>query len=280
MTNIPILVDAQWLRTNFQKPDIKIVDASSHLPTTGRNPRLEFKNCRIDGAVWFDINVISDTKSQLPHTLPSSKTFAENMQRLGLNDDDHIVVYCNSDLFSAARAWWMLRLFGHSRVSVLNGGLKSWLEIGGPTTDGSEPTVTRGKFAIRPSINAKAISFTDLERLVATDSTFQIADARSRGRFFGKEPEPRPGIRSGHIPKSCNIPISTLLENGKLKGNKSLAEAFHAGGIDIERPVITTCGSGVTACGLALALAVLGNHDTLVYDGSWCEWGGSTAPIE
>ncbi len=280
MTDIPFIVTAAWLRDHSGQNNIKILDASSHLPTTGRDAQAEFITQRIAGAGRFDINLIADTSSPLPHTLPSSDVFAAHMQALGLNDEDHIIVYCDSAHLSAARAWWMLRLFGHAKVSVLNGGLKSWIAIGGATNSGAETPVAAGKFTIRSAVGANAINLASLQTLVTDGIAGQIADARSAGRFAGTEPEPRAGLRAGHIPGSSNVPISSLLNNGALKDKEDLAAAFAAGGIDISRPVITSCGSGVTACGLALALAILGNEKTFVYDGSWSEWGASDAPIE
>ena len=280
MTDIPFIVTAAWLRDHSGQNNIKILDASSHLPATGRDAQAEFIAKRIAGAGRFDINLIADTSSPLPHTLPSSDVFAAHMQALGLNDEDHIIVYCDSAHLSAARAWWMLRLFGHAKVSVLNGGLKSWIAIGGATDSGAETPVAAGKFTIRSAVGANAINLASLQALVTDGIAGQIADARSAGRFAGIEPEPRAGLRAGHIPGSSNVPISSLLNNGALKDKDDLAAAFAAGGIDISRPVITSCGSGVTACGLALALAILGNEKTFVYDGSWSEWGASDAPIE
>ena len=280
MTDIPFIVTAAWLHDHIDQKDIKILDASSHLPTTRRDAQAEFIAQRIAGAGRFDINLIADTSSPLPHTLPSSDVFAAHMQALGLNDDDHIIVYCDSAHLSAARAWWMLRLFGHANVSVLNGGLKSWISIGGAIDSGAETPVAAGQFTIRSAVGANAINLASLRALVTDGIAGQIADARSAGRFAGTEAEPRAGLRAGHIPGSFNVPISSLLTDGALKDKDELAAAFAAGGIDITRPVITSCGSGVTACGLALALAMLGNEKTFVYDGSWSEWGASDSPIE
>ena len=280
MTDIPFIVTAEWLGEHRSQNKVKILDASSHLPTTGRNAKAEFFAQRIAGAGRFDINLIADTSSPLPHTLPSSDVFEAHMRALGLNDEDHVIVYCDSEHLSAARAWWMLRLFGHARVSVLNGGLKKWIANGGATDSGPETPVTPGQFTIRSSVEANTINFSSLQRLVADGIAGQIADARSAGRFAGTEPEPRAGLRAGHIPGSFNVPISSLLSDGALKDKDDLAAAFAAGGIDISLPVITSCGSGVTACGLAFALAILGNEKTFVYDGSWSEWGASDAPIE
>ncbi len=280
MTDIPFIVTAAWLRDHIDQKDIKILDASSHLPTTRRDAQAEFIAQRIAGARRFDINLIADTSSPLPHTLPSSDVFAMHMQALGLNDDDHIIVYCDSAHLSAARAWWMLRLFGHAKVSVLNGGLKSWISIGGAIDSGTETLLSAGQFTIRSAVGANAINLASLQALVTDGIAGQIADARSAGRFAGTEAEPRAGLRAGHIPGSSNVPISSLLNDGALKDKDELAAAFAAGGIDVTRPVITSCGSGITACGLTLALAILGNEKTFVYDGSWSEWGASDAPIE
>ena len=254
-TEIPFIVSADWLRQNQSQPTVKICDASSHLPTTGRDAQAEFLARRIQGARRFDINIIADTTSPLPHTLPSADIFAGHMRALGLNDDDHIIVYCDSVHLSAARAWWMLRLFGHAKVSVLNGGLQSWLAIGGATDSGAPSAVPAGQFSIRSAVGANAINLAGLRALVEDGVAGQIADARSAGRFAGTEAEPRAGLRAGHIPGSSNVPISSLLSGGALKDKAGLAAAFEAGGIDTDRPVITSCGSGVTACGLALAFS-------------------------
>ena len=279
MTDIPLIVTAAWLRDHGGRDYLKVLDASSHLPTAKRDAQAEFLAQRIAGAGRFDINLIADISSPLPHTLPSSDAFAAHMRALGLNDEDHIIVYCDSSHLSAARAWWMLRLFGHAKVSVLNGGLKSWIAIGGATDSGPEMPAAVGKFTIRSAVGANAINHASLQKLVTDGNAGQIADARSAGRFAGTEQEPRAGLRSGDIPGSSNVPISSLLNDGALKDKNDLAAAFASGGIDIDRPVITSCGTGVTACGLALALAILGNEQTFVYDGSWTEWGASNAPI-
>ena len=280
MTDVPLVVTADWLITTYDNPQVQILDASSHLPTTGRDANAEFNSRRIAGAGRFDIDVIADKTVSQPHALPPADLFADHMQALGLGNDDHIIVYCDSAHLSAARAWWMLRLFGHANVSVLNGGLKSWISIGGAIDSGAETPVAAGQFTIRSAVGANAINLASLRALVTDGIAGQIADARSAGRFAGTEAEPRAGLRAGHIPGSSNVPISSLLTDGALKDKDELAAAFAAGGIDITRPVITSCGSGVTACGLALALAILGNEKTFVYDGSWSEWGASDAPIE
>jgi thiosulfate/3-mercaptopyruvate sulfurtransferase len=276
----PILVTAQWLAENL--PAVKVFDATSHLPTLGRNANEEHLQRRIAGAGRFDIDRIADKSSSLPHTLPDARFFAEQMQALGVNDGDHVVVYCDSIFLSAARAWWMLRLFGHERVSVLDGGLKAWQAINGPMDGGAPATPSGpGNFSVRPSVGAQAIPMASLRHLVENGVAGQIADARSPGRFAGVDPEPRKGLRGGHIPGSSNVPIASLIaENGQVRSLDEIRAAFTAGGIQVDRPVITSCGSGVTACGLALGLALLGNESVFVFDGSWTEWGGSDAPVE
>ena len=276
----PILVTADWLLAHHAS--VKLFDATSHLPTLGRNANQEYSERRIPGAGRFDIDKIADKSSTLPHTLPDAAFFEQQMQHLGVNNDDHVVVYCDSIFLSAARAWWMLRLFGHDRVSVLNGGLKAWVAIDGPLETGA-PAVAEaaGNFTVRPSAGAQMIPMASLRQMVENNVAGQIADARSPGRFAGVEPEPRAGLRSGHIPGSSNVPIASLIaDDGGLRPVDEISAAFEAGGIDVSRPVITSCGSGVTACGLALGLALLGNEQVFVYDGSWSEWGASDAPID
>ncbi len=277
----PLTVKADWLAANISKPGIKVLDATSHLPTLGRNAKEEHLACRIAGAGWFDIDHIADKSSKLPHTLPSAEFFQSKMRALGIENDDYVIVYCDSVFLSAARAWWMLRLFGHDRVSVLDGGLRSWVAISGATESGPSALTDRSRFKVRASAGAQVIPIATLRQLVEGGIAGQIADARSPGRFAGSDPEPRAGLRSGHMPGASSVPIASLINDiGGLRSLDDIARAFEAGGIDPTLPVITTCGSGVTACGLALGLALLGNENVQVYDGSWSEWGASDAPIE
>ena len=277
----PLTVNAEWLVANIGKPGIKVLDATSHLPTLGRNAKEEHLTCRIAGAGWFDIDQIADKSSNLPHALPSAEFFQSKMQALGIENDDYVIVYCDSVFLSAARAWWMLRLFGHDRVSVLDGGLKSWVAISGATESGPATSTNLGGFTVRASAGAQVVRIATLRPLVERGIAGQIADARSPGRFAGADPEPRAGLRSGHMPGASNVPIASLInDEGGIRSLDDIAKAFEAGGIDPALPVITTCGSGVTACGLALGLALLGNENVGVYDGSWSEWGASDAPIE
>ena len=224
---------------------IKVLDATSHLPTLGRNAKEEHLACRIAGAGWFDIDKIADKSSKLPHTLPSAEFFQSKMQALGIENDDYVIVYCDSVFLSAARAWWMLRLFGHDRVSVLDGGLRSWLAISGTTESGLKTPTHTGGFTVRASVGAQMIPITSLRQLVEQGVAGQIADARSPGRFAGIDPEPRAGLRSGHMPGASNVPIASLINNeGGLRSLDDIATAFKAGGINPALPVITTCGSG------------------------------------
>jgi thiosulfate/3-mercaptopyruvate sulfurtransferase len=264
-SSTPLIVNAEWLASNLGKPGLKVFDATSHLPTLGRDANAEHLACRIAGSLRFDIDKVADKSSPLPHTLPAADQFQSQMQDLGLENDDHVIVYCDSVFLSSARAWWMLRLFGHEKVSVLDGGLKSWLARSGATESGAMIDAPKGS----------------LRQLVELGVAGQIADARSAGRFAGVDPEPRAGLRGGHMPGASNVPIASLInQDGGLRSLDEIAAAFAAGGIETDRPVITTCGSGVTACGLALGLALLGNENVFVYDGSWSEWGASDAPIE
>ena len=277
----PLVVNAEWLASNLGKQGLKIFDATSHLPTLGRDANAEHLACRIAGSLRFDIDKIADKSSPLPHTLPAADQFQSQMQDLGLENDDHVIVYCDSVFLSSARAWWMLRLFGHERVSVLDGGLKSWLARSGATDSGPMINVPKGGFTVGAPIGAQMIPMDSLRQLVELGVAGQIADARSAGRFAGVDPEPRAGLRGGHMPGASNVPIASLInQDGGLRSLDEIAAAFAAGGIETDRPVITTCGSGVTACGLALGLALLGNENVFVYDGSWSEWGASDAPIE
>ena len=280
-SSAPLIVNAEWLASNLCKQGLKIFDATSHLPTLGRDANAEHLACRIAGSLRFDIDKIADKSSPLPHTLPAPEQFQSQMQDLGLESDDHVIVYCDSVFLSSARAWWMLRLFGHEKVSVLDGGLKSWLARPGTTESGPMNDVPKGGFTVRAPVGAQMIPMGSLRQLIELGVAGQVADARSAGRFAGIDPEPRAGLRGGHMPGASNVPIASLInQEGGLRSLDEIAAAFAAGGIQTDRPVITTCGTGVTACGLALGLALLGNENVFVYDGSWSEWGASDAPIE
>lgn len=273
------LVSADWLKDNLNL--VKILDATYHLTGVDRDPEADFAASRIPGANRFDINKVADTNNPLPHMLPDAETFATAVAAMGISDHDHVIVYDDSAIMPATRAWWMFRLFGHERISVLDGGLAAWRRINGPLDTAAHKTPIPGNFTVRPSIGAQVIDMAAIQAMMAADSLGQLADARSASRFSGEAPEPRAGLRSGHIPGASNVPLSTLVsEDGTFRSPEEISAAFRDGGIDPEQAIITSCGSGVTACGLALGLALIGNEKIFVYDGSWTEWGGSEAPIE
>jgi thiosulfate/3-mercaptopyruvate sulfurtransferase len=275
------LVETDWLADHLDAPDLVVLDGSWHLPTAGRNARAEYEEEHIPGALFFDIDEISDESSSLPHMLPSTVKFASRMKRMGIGDGMRIVVYDSVGMFSAARVWWTFRVMGHEDVAVLNGGLPKWKAEGRPVT--SEPTPPRSQRHFTPRLNASLVrDLQDVKRIIESGSA-QIADARSPGRFAGAEPEPRPGLRSGHIPGSRNVPYSRLLNpDGTLKSPDELHRVFTEAGIEPMKPVVTTCGSGVTAAILSLGLALIGQPDSGLYDGSWTEWGREDAgtPVE
>ena len=261
------------------------MDATFHLPTAGRDAKAEFGDGHIQGAVFFDIDAIVDPDSPLPHTMPDAEAFTGHMRRLGLNSSDRVVVYDRSVFYSSARAWFMLRLFGHGRVQVLDGGFDAFRAAGGPVGAGSPPDPAAGDFTASAGTGGySVIKLGDMRSAVAPPEggrRHQILDARSAGRFNGTEPEPRPGLRSGHMPGALNIPVGSLFDpkTGLFRGREELEQVFT--GVDPRQPIVTTCGSGVTACGLALGLAVTGIDGVTLYDGSWSEWGGrDDCPVE
>jgi thiosulfate/3-mercaptopyruvate sulfurtransferase len=274
------LVDTQWLADHLSAPDVVLLDGSMHLPTAGRSAAAEYKAEHIPGAVFFDIDAISDKTNALPHMLPSTTQFASQMKKLGIGDGTHVVVYDSEGLYSAARVWWMFRIMGHDDVSVLDGGLKKWKMESRPVTD--EPTAQRPPGHFTPRFRSSLVRDAGEVKSLIGNATTQILDARAAARFAGSVPEPRAGLRSGHIPSSRSVPFTTLLNaNGTLKDKDALAGVFKAAGVDIARPVVASCGSGVTAGVIAFALAQLGRPDTAVYDGSWSEWGArAELPIE
>lgn len=277
----PYVVETDWLAARLDAPDLVVLDGSWHLPTAKRDARAEYEAEHIPGAVFFDIDEISDETSPLPHMLPSTVKFASRMKKMGIGDGMRIVVYDSVGMFSAARVWWTFRVMGHEDVAVLNGGLPKWKAEGRPVT--SEPTPPRSPRHFTPRLNASLVrDLDDMKRIVAGGAA-QIADARGPGRFAGKEPEPRPGLRSGHMPGARNVPYGRVLNpDGTLKSPEDLAKVFTEAGIDPSKPVVTTCGSGVSAAVLSLALALIGQPDSGLYDGSWSEWGREDAgtPVE
>ncbi len=265
------LVSTDWLAEHMEAPDVRIVDASWHMPFTGRNPRAEYEAEHIPGAVFFDIDDIADTDNPLPHMVPSPEKFSSRMRKLGLGDGNRIVVYDTLGLVTAARAWWLLRLFGHQDVAILDGGLPKWKAEGRAVEDAPVKPAER-HFTAR--INSFLLREKDqIARNIGMERE-QVLDARSAGRFSGDEPEPREGLRGGHIPGSLNLPYTDLLnsDDKTFRGADELKATFDRAGLDFKKPVITSCGSGVTACVLAFGLHLLGHHRVAVYDGSWTEW--------
>ena len=274
------IISADWLLSQ-DSDRITILDASYFLPTMGRDGRAEFVQEHIIGAQFFDIDTIKDEADPLPHMMPSASVFEAAMRDIGVHSDRQIIVYDNSPFLSSARAWWMLRYFGHLAVCVLDGGMEAWKQAGGKTEQGNPPAET-GSFTAGPPEKAGLILFDELRKAVENGSAQQIIDARAADRFNGLAPEPRPGLRAGHIPGSLNLPINSLLDKqtGKLKTEQELQKLFDDAGFDMNLPSVTTCGSGVTAAGLTLALAILGKTDIRLFDGSWSQWGASDAPIK
>ncbi|MCE2520208.1 MAG: 3-mercaptopyruvate sulfurtransferase [Alphaproteobacteria bacterium] len=267
------LVDTETVAGLLDAPDVRLVDASWYLPVENRDALSDYRERHIAGAVFFDIDDISDESTDLPHMLPRPEKFSSRVRSLGLGDGVRIVVYDGGNMMAAARAWWMFRVFGHDDVQVLDGGLAKWMAEGRPVDD--EPVIPRERH-FTPRLNTFLVRDIGQMKTNLASSRAQVVDARGRGRFAGEEAEFRPGLRSGHIPGSRNLPYTSLLhEDGTIVDNEAIAAAFHDAGIDPARPVITTCGSGISACFLALALDLAGFPDAAVYDGSWTEWGGA-----
>ncbi|XP_075941047.1 3-mercaptopyruvate sulfurtransferase-like [Anarhichas minor] len=270
------LVSAQWLvdavRNNLVGPKLRVLDSSWYLPKTKRDPRAEFAQKHIPGSSFFDIDDCSDKSSALDHMLPTSSHFSRYVGGLGIGNDTHVVVYDTSDFgsFCAPRVWWMFRLFGHSSVSVLDGGMRNWLADGYPvTSDRSEPECRQFRATVNPSW---VKSYEDVLENIGTKKV-QVVDARSAGRFRGTEPEPRDDTLPGHFPGTINMPFTSFLDaSGNELGAEGLSKLFREAGVDLEQPLWATCGSGVTACHVVLAAHLLGHPGACVYDGSWSEW--------
>ncbi|HXV26009.1 MAG TPA: 3-mercaptopyruvate sulfurtransferase [Alphaproteobacteria bacterium] len=274
------LAATEWLAQHLDAPDLRIVDATWYMPSQGRDARAEYQARHIPGAVFFDIDEIADRNSPLPHMLPKAEHFSASVRKLGLGDGNRIVVYDGHGMMSAARVWWTFRVMGHRDIAVLDGGLPKWLAEGRPVEDTPPPPRER-HFSARLNhtlVKDKAAILRNLR-----NSRFQLLDARSAGRFEGSEAEPWPARRSGHIPGSRNLPYTELLDpkDKTFLPADALAAKFAAAGIDPKKPVVTSCGSGITAAILALGLHLIGHEDVALYDGSWAEWGlpGDT-PVE
>ncbi|HSX74026.1 MAG TPA: 3-mercaptopyruvate sulfurtransferase [Shinella sp.] len=265
------VVSADFVEKQLGAPEFRIVDAAWYLPAQNRNGAAEYAAGHIPGAVFFDQDVIADHSSKLPHTAPSPEFFAAEVGKLGISDTDTIVVYDGPGIFTAPRVWWLFRTMGAKNVFVLDGGLDGWKKEGRPLqTDLPEPAPA----VFRTNFNPYAVTSFEEMRGIVTTGARQIADARGAGRFTGEEAEPRAGMRSGHMPGAKSMPSGTFSDGGRFKDLASLRRHFEETGIDLSRPVVTTCGSGITAAIITLALHSLGHEDNTLYDGSWSEWGG------
>ncbi|KGE01957.1 3-mercaptopyruvate sulfurtransferase [Rhizobium sp. YS-1r] len=264
------VVSSEWLQNALGSPDLRVVDASFYLPAQNRDADAEYAAGHIPGAVRFDHDKVADHSTDLPHMVPSPEVFAEAVGRMGIRETDRIVIYDGPGIFSAPRGWWLFRIMGARNVYVLDGGLDGWKAEGRPL---ETAVPSPAPVAFMPEFRVdKVIDFQTMLEIVG-DSSRQIADARSAGRFSGAEPEPRAGMRSGHMPGARSLPSGTFSVNGKLRSLPELRQAIEDAGIDFGQPVVTSCGSGITAAIITLALESLGHEDNALYDGSWTEWG-------
>jgi thiosulfate/3-mercaptopyruvate sulfurtransferase len=276
--NPKTLVSTEWLAAHLKDPDLRVLDASFFLPGIDRDPRAEYDAAHIPGARFFDIDEISDHRSDLPHMVPGAEKFMSRMRGLGVGDGHQVVVYDSTGVYSAARVWWLFRLMGQENIAVLDGGFPKWQAEDRPIED--MPPVIRDRHMTVRRQNHMVRDVTQVAA-AAKLGDHTILDARSAARFRGEAPEPREGLRPGHIPGSCSLPYPDLLnDDGTMKDPDALRAAFDAAGADLSKPVITTCGSGVSAAVINLALEQIGKTDHALYDGSWAEWGAfPTVPV-
>ena len=273
------LVSTDWLAEHINAPDVRVVDASWYMPAENRDPAAEYDAEHIPGAVRFDIDEIADTDSDLPHMMPSPEKFSSRMRKAGIGDGNRVVVYDGGMMMAAARAWWMLRTFGHDDVAILDGGFNKWKAEGRPLED-MPPTPRERHFTAR--LNSTMIRYAD-QMLANIDSQKeQVVDARAQARFDGIAPEPRAGLRGGHIPGSVCVPFIDVIDDDKtMLPAADIKEAFTSAGLDLKKPIVATCGSGVSAAMLVFAMHLIGQRQNAVSDGSWTEWGGrEDTPID
>lgn len=266
------LVSCAWLAERLDAPDLRIIDATYFMPGATQNAKALYLERRIPGAIFFDIDEIADVDNPLPHMLPAPEKFAARMRAMGVGDGMRIVIYDSQGLFSAARVWWTFRVMGHEDVAVLDGGLPAWIAVDLPLEDGQPARRPQRHFTTQ--FRADLVrDLADMRRIIEAGGG-QVLDARAPGRFRGEVAEPRPGLRSGHMPGARNVPFDALLnEQGLMRSREDLAQIFADANVDTGKPAICSCGSGVTAAIVALALARLGRWDASIYDGSWTEWG-------
>jgi thiosulfate/3-mercaptopyruvate sulfurtransferase len=278
MTDNPAFVSADWLEQRLGQPGLSIVDGAWYLPSQGRDARAEYEAGHIRGAVFFDHDKVVDPASALPHTLPSPEEFAKIVGAMGIAATDTIVVYDGFGLFSAPRCRWMFRIMGAENVSILEGGLDGWKRDGRPLT--AEPTKIAPN-VFNATFDASGVATLDDMREIVAAGSQQIADARPAGRFEGVDPEPRPGLRGGHMPGAKNLPFASFSRDGRVLPKAELKRAVEAAGLDLSKPIVTSCGSGVSAAIISLALETLGHKDNRLYDGAWAEWGSlSDTPVD
>jgi thiosulfate/3-mercaptopyruvate sulfurtransferase len=272
-----VFVSTQWLADHLNAPDVVVVDGSWYLPAHQRDPHAEYAAGRIPGALRFDIDEVKDTQSSLPHMLPRPEAFAAAVGAMGIGDGMRIVVYDGLGLFSAPRVRWTFKTFGAKDVVILEGGFPKWKAEGRPVEEGPPRSRAARSFTARLDHSAVADA-EDVSRALSSGA-IQVVDARPADRFRGEAPEPRPGVRSGHMPGALNLPVTAIMEKGELKSPEAISAAFAEAGVDLDKPLITSCGSGVTAAILSAALETIGKPAKALYDGSWSEWGASERPL-
>lgn len=265
------LVSTEWLAKELGKPDLRVFDATKYLPNEGMDGKAKFAEAHIPGALYFDIDEVADTENPLPHMIPTAARFAKLLSALGVSNGQRVVFYDQKGIASSARGWWLMRLFGHDRVAVLDGGLPKWLKDGKPVEAGAPAAPKPGQFV--PDFRASLVKGIGDVKTVVASGTALVLDARAKGRFEGSAPEPRPGLPSGHMPGAENVPFTELLNPDQtFKEPAVLRARFARARVTADKPVVTSCGTGVTACILSLAMVLAGFPEPAVYDGSWTEW--------